>query len=164
MGDQRAEVNALGEGAVWVCDGGDPTAKFEAGDCLTTSECPGYAQLQDSPFMCNYTLGKATMDCDFTGLPLVAKQVMRRDGFGNNCVDSTGMPMYDPVLDAEGNRIMEPSYQMRYLKADGTQITAHEYADAVAANDAAIGAGTAAAGTLPGLFRAGFVGCTYHSG
>lgn len=55
-------VNAVGEGPVWVCD---VNGVLSNGDLLTTSPIPGIAMRQRSPLVNNYTLGKATCDCDF---------------------------------------------------------------------------------------------------
>jgi len=62
-GQRFANVNAVGEGRVWVSEiNGD----IRAGDYLTTSEIPGYAQRQEDGVLRNYTLGKAieTVDWD----------------------------------------------------------------------------------------------------
>jgi hypothetical protein len=52
----------LGEGAVWVCNS---AGNFENGDLITTSDYLGYGENQQTEFICNYTLGKITMSCDF---------------------------------------------------------------------------------------------------
>jgi hypothetical protein len=61
-GDQRAFINSVGEGAMWVTDINGP---LESGDYITTSNVVGYGQKQDSEFLANYTVAKITMDCDF---------------------------------------------------------------------------------------------------
>jgi hypothetical protein len=62
-GDRFATVNALGEGRVLVTDLRGPVA---AGDLLTSSPIPGFAQRQLDPVIRNYTLGKVieTIDWD----------------------------------------------------------------------------------------------------
>jgi alpha-tubulin suppressor-like RCC1 family protein len=192
-GDQRAEINAVGEGAMWVCDACAGTASFESGDYITTSPVPGYGMRQADDCIRNYTVGKITMDCDFSA-PLVAVTRLRKDALGNNVTDPlTGMPVYDPVLtepvsaspvdpgtaatatasdttgvppaaasDPGGAPVLEPAYKTRFLAADGTQITAEAYAATVASNAAMVAADPAAA-TVP-VYRAAFVGCTYHCG
>ncbi len=62
-GERFGTVNALGEGRVWVCDAG---GELEAGDYITTSDVPGYGQLQSDDVLHSYTLGKAieTVDWD----------------------------------------------------------------------------------------------------
>jgi hypothetical protein len=60
--DVRIHVNSLGEGGIWVTNiNGD----LENGDYITTCEMPGYGMKQDSEMLCNYTVAKITMDCDF---------------------------------------------------------------------------------------------------
>jgi hypothetical protein len=56
-------VNALGEGRMWVSDLNGP---IEAGDYVTSSNLPGYGQLQDDDIARNYTVAKAieTVDWD----------------------------------------------------------------------------------------------------
>jgi alpha-tubulin suppressor-like RCC1 family protein len=195
-GDQRAEINAVGEGAMWVCDAADggtgiTSIPFESGDYITTSPVPGYGMRQADDCIRNYTVGKITMDCDFSA-PLVPVTRLRKDALGNNVTDPlTGMPVYDPVLtepisaspadpgtaatapdatgvptaatsDPGGAPVLEPAYKTRFLAADGTQITAEAYAATVASNAAMVAADPAAA-TVP-VYRAAFVGCTYHCG
>jgi len=62
-GERFGVVNALGEGRAWVTN---RSGKIQAGDYITTSEIPGYGQLQDDDLLHSYTLGKAieTIDWD----------------------------------------------------------------------------------------------------
>lgn len=62
-------------------------------------------------------------------------------------LDDNGKMIWVPVLDASGNPVMEPAYEMRYLLIDGTEITKEEYEQ---------GSGM--------KYRSAFVGCTYHCG
>lgn len=143
-GDQRADVNSVGEGGVWVCDAHGP---IESGEYITTSNVPGYGQKQDEPYVCNYTVGKSTMDCDFNP-PMIPVMRLQKDHNRNNVLSSTdGMPVYVPVIDADGAPVEEPAYTVRYLRANGTLITEEEYA-----------------GSSEPVFRAAFIGCTYHCG
>jgi hypothetical protein len=66
-------------------------------------------------------------------------------------LDVNGNVIMTEDRDASGNVIMVPAYEMRYLLADGTQITKEDY-------DV-----KKAAGAVP-VYRAAFVGCTYHCG
>jgi len=61
-GERFGVVNALGEGRVWVTT---LSGKIEAGDYITTSEIPGYGQLQDDDLLHSYTLGKAIETIDW---------------------------------------------------------------------------------------------------
>jgi hypothetical protein len=62
-GERFASVNALGEGRVWVTN---ISGEIKAGDYITTSEIPGYGQMQEDDFLHSYTLAKAmeTVDWD----------------------------------------------------------------------------------------------------
>jgi hypothetical protein len=81
-GDNRAIVNSVGEGAIWVVDTG---GSLESGDYITTSNVVGYGQRQDSEFLANYTVAKITMDCDFTGSN-VAVQTIKREETGTRTI------------------------------------------------------------------------------
>ncbi len=61
-GENFGIINALGEGRVWVTNrNGD----IENGDYITTSEIPGYGQMQDDDILHSYTLGKAIEAVDW---------------------------------------------------------------------------------------------------
>jgi hypothetical protein len=61
-GERFGGVNALGEGRVWVTNlNGD----IEAGDYITTSDLPGYGQLQNDDLLHSSTLGKAIETVDW---------------------------------------------------------------------------------------------------
>jgi hypothetical protein len=78
LGDNRAIVNSVGEGAIWVVN---TNGSLEAGDYITTSNVAGYGQKQDDDTLHNYTVAKITMDCDFTGSN-VAVQTIKREETG----------------------------------------------------------------------------------
>ena len=61
-GESRFEINAVGEGSVWVCN---INGNLENGDYITTCEIPGHGMLQDDDLLHNYTVAKITQDCDF---------------------------------------------------------------------------------------------------
>ncbi len=61
-GDRFGQVNAVGEGRVWVCD---LNGAIQAGDYITTSPVAGYGQKQDDDIMHSYTLGKVTESPDW---------------------------------------------------------------------------------------------------
>jgi len=81
-GDNRAIVNSVGEGAIWVVDTG---GALESGDYITTSNVAGYGQKQDGAGLMNYTVAKITMDCDFTGSN-VAVQTIKREETGTRTI------------------------------------------------------------------------------
>jgi len=61
---KRYYVNSSGEGAILVCNEG---GNIENGDYIMTSNIKGVGMKQDSIYNCNYTIAKATMDCNFNG-------------------------------------------------------------------------------------------------
>ena len=75
------------------------------------------------------------------------KRIMVTKTKEENILDEQGKIIWETMLDASGNSVMEPAYDMRYLLVDGTEITKEEYDQE------------------DGLkYRAAFVGCTYHCG
>jgi len=60
--DLRLHINSLGEGGIWITN---INGNLENGDYITTCEIAGYGMKQDSEMLCNYTVAKITMDCDF---------------------------------------------------------------------------------------------------
>ena len=165
-GDNRAVVNSVGEGAIWVVDTNGP---LESGDYITTSNVAGYGQKQDDDVLHNFTVAKITMDCDFTGSN-VAVQTIKREQTGTQIITEDAwnqLVEYDRysnvedeittyyqvqrggnVLDENGQLQFEDKtgateepYERRFLTTDGTQTD-----EANAAHIAA------------------FVGCTYHCG
>ena len=145
IGDVRVHTNSVGEGAMWVCD---IEGSLEAGDFVTTSSVKGYGMRQADDFIRNYTVAKVTMSCDFTA-PLVPVEELKKDAYEQNILDSVGNPIWETVMEG-GIHKMEPAYKMRYLDADGAEITKEDY-------DSNISEGVPA-------FRAAFMGCTYHCG
>ena len=171
QGDVRAEINAIGEGSMWVSDTNGP---IETGDYITSSQIIGYGQKQNDDLLHNYTVAKSTMNCDFS-CPLIPETQIRQDIYGNNILDSNGWPIWDVVMvpnivvtDVTSDNInnnlittdssdsatipkMIPKYEMRYLLGlDGTQITKDMY-DSHIANGVTV-------------YRAVFMGVTYHCG
>ena len=75
-GDNRAIVNSVGEGAIWIVDTG---GSLESGDYITTSNVAGYGQKQDGAGLMNYTVAKITMDCDFTASNVTVQTIKREE-------------------------------------------------------------------------------------
>jgi hypothetical protein len=162
QGDTRVEINSIGEGAVWVCDEAGP--EIQAGDCVTSSSVPGYAMRQlekngneADDIIRTYTVAKMTMECDFEP-PMIEVKERAKDEHGNPKVDTEGMPVWETVthIDADGNTVpvTEPAFEVRYLQVDGAgvkKMTKDEYESRKAAGES-------------GLYRAAFLGCTYHCG
>ena len=60
--EDRMIVNSVGEGGIMVCNS---NGNIENGDYITSSDYLGYGEKQDEIFLCNYTVAKATIDCNF---------------------------------------------------------------------------------------------------
>jgi hypothetical protein len=59
---RRIRIASIGEGGIWITN---EYGNIENGDYITTSNIAGYSTKQDDDLMHNYTIAKATMDCDF---------------------------------------------------------------------------------------------------
>ena len=60
--NERLIVNSVGEGAIWVCNS---NSNIENGDYIQSSDYLGYGEKQDDDLLHNYTVAKATIDCNF---------------------------------------------------------------------------------------------------
>jgi hypothetical protein len=107
VGDNRAVVNSLGEGAMWVAN---TNGNLVSGDYITTSNVAGYGQRQDDDILHNYTVAKITMDCDFDPQE-VPVQVIKEE------LDSYGRIQWED--DPSG--AIEKAYKIRYIDASGAQ-------------------------------------------
>ena len=58
----RLIINSVGEDAIWVCNS---NGNIENGDYITSSDYLGYGEKQDDDILHNYTVAKATIDCNF---------------------------------------------------------------------------------------------------
>jgi hypothetical protein len=110
-GDNRAIINSLGEGAMWVVN---TNGSILSGDYITTSNISGYGQKQDDDILHSYTVAKITMDCDFNpgDLPI---QVIKKDENGNNVLDKYGR------LQWEDTDRTQKAYSIRHLTVDGVR-------------------------------------------
>jgi alpha-tubulin suppressor-like RCC1 family protein len=150
-GDTRVEINSIGEGSLWVIETG---GNLESGDYICSSDIPGYGMKQTDDIQRNYTVAKATMDCDFQGL-LIQDTKIKVDSYGNNILDEFGSLIYEPIINTSVNELgetvetiqMRNFYEIRYLNESGEIITETEYDES----------------TVP-VFKAAFIGCTYHCG
>jgi hypothetical protein len=59
---ERMIVNSVGEGAIYVINS---NGNIENGDYITSSDYLGYGEKQDDDILHNYTVAKATIDCNF---------------------------------------------------------------------------------------------------
>lgn len=188
VGDIRMEVNAVGAGAIWVVDFSGPLV---SGNLICSSGVPGYGMRQADPMpkvFQTFTVAKATCDCDFTAPQQPVLQI-QLDADGLNMLDSRGAPLWvastaSVLTDSTGAVVsqqaqnemspaqqqaltrstvtmMEAKYKMRWLQADGTNITRAQYNTAMAA--AAAASSSSSTPPLP-VYRAALIGCTYHCG
>ena len=117
---ERVSINSIGEGGIWVCN---KYGTFECGDLITSTSVPGYGAKQDNEFLCNYTVGKITCDCDFS-LSLMKKQKVLStiDSSGDTVLlySDEGNIQYEDKIDEDGNPIYEYKFNTRFLLHDGT--------------------------------------------
>ena len=59
---ERLIINSVGEGGLYIINS---NGNIENGDYITSSDYLGYGEKQDDDLLHNYTVAKATMDCDF---------------------------------------------------------------------------------------------------
>ena len=59
---ERLIFNSVGEGGIMVCNS---NGNIENGDYITSSDYLGYGEKQDDDILHNYTVAKATIDCNF---------------------------------------------------------------------------------------------------
>jgi hypothetical protein len=152
--EQRMFINSVGEGAIWVCN---KNGTLENGDYITSSTVPGYGMKQTDDLLHNYTVAKITCDCDFSTTKIVKqklKVISTTDASGNITTeidyDDNGDVQYEDDLDENGNQQMIYPLEIRFLQANGTQITEEDYTTRLENGES--------------VYIACFVGCTYHCG
>ena len=59
---ERMIINSIGEGSIFVINS---NGNIENGDYIQSSNFLGYGGKQDEIFLCNYTVAKSTIDCNF---------------------------------------------------------------------------------------------------
>ena len=104
VGDRRAFINSIGEGAIWVTN---INGNLESGDYITTSNVAGYGMRQDSEFLANYTVAKITMDCDFEPVTQPIQTIKKELGNVNYWVETT----YSNVTLEEYSNLTEENRQ-----------------------------------------------------
>jgi hypothetical protein len=110
-GDNRAIVNSVGEGAIWVVNTG---GSLESGDYITTSNVAGYGQKQDGAGLMNYTVAKITMDCDFTASN-VAVQTIKREETGLRTITED---TWNQLVDYDRSSNTETQYSNTLVSSD----------------------------------------------
>jgi hypothetical protein len=141
----KGYYNAVGEGGIWVCN---KNGDLENGDYITSSAVAGYGQKQNDDLLHNYTVAKITTDCDFSEIWVTTKKHKKtKEGYAFN---DNNEPVYENILDDEGNTRTHLKFKIRYLLPDATQISKSDYDTKLAAGEE--------------VYKAAFVGCTYHCG
>lgn len=142
---KSCKVNSIGEGGIWVTDANGP---IENGDYITSSDVHGYGEKQDECYICNYTVAKITQDCNFNPASILKKRAVMTDN--HISYDDSGKLIGEAIKDENGQDIYDLEYLIRYVRKDGSIITKLEYDVAKSANEE--------------VYKAAFVGCTYHCG
>jgi hypothetical protein len=150
-GDTRAYINSVGEGGIWVSN---KRGTLLSGSYITSSDIPGYGEKQDDYILRNYTVAKITMDCDFNPKLVPIKKIKKTEVTEN--AGSNIITTITNELDEYGNIILEDTeemeyeYQLRYILQNGDIITENDYLQRIKRGET--------------VYKAAFVGCTYHSG
>jgi len=84
------------------------------------------------------------------GKHTVNKKIIVTQEFEENVFDEQGNLQWDPITDLSGNILYEEEYNIRYLLADGSIITKEIYEEKILNGEQ--------------VYKAAFVGCTYHCG
>jgi hypothetical protein len=110
-GDNRAIVNSVGEGAIWVVNTG---GSLESGDYITTSNVAGYGQKQDGAGLMNYTVAKITMDCDFTASNVAVQTIKREETGLQTIMEDT----WNQLVDYDRSSNTETQYSNTLVSSD----------------------------------------------
>ena len=85
-GDKRVQVNAIGEGLIWVAN---TNGNIAIGDLVHSSNEAGYAEKADDDIIRSSTIAKITAPCDFIQEQVSKKKILTDDE-GQNVLDSQG--------------------------------------------------------------------------
>jgi hypothetical protein len=188
LGDTRVYINSVGEGAIWVTD---INGTLESGDYITTSNVAGYGQKQDSDSLKNYTVAKITMDCDFDPVTQPVQIIRKEMGDVNYWVKTTYETVteeeYSNLAD-ENRQIVDGVYQKITKEESKTDREGYELEvrqelvnvldehgqiqwedDPSGATEKAykiryLDANGNITDEANHVYKAAFVGCTYHCG
>jgi hypothetical protein len=187
-GDTRVYINSVGEGAIWVTN---INGSLESGDYITTSNVAGYGQKQDSEFLANYTVAKITMDCDFEPatqpVQIIRKELSNVNYWVKTTYENVTEEEYSNLTD-ENRRIVDSDYQkitkeVSKTEQEGYELEIHQELvnvldehgqiqwedDPSGATEKAykiryLGADGNITDEANHVYKAAFVGCTYHCG
>ena len=188
IGDRRAFINSVGEGAIWVTN---INGNLESGDYITTSNIAGYGQKQDSDSLKNYTVAKTTMDCDFNPvtqpIQIIKKELQDVNYWVKTTYENVTEEEYSNLTD-ENRRIVDGIYQKIIKEESKTEQEGYELEvrqelvnvldehgqiqwedDPSGATEKAykiryLDADGNITDEANHVYKAAFVGCTYHCG
>ena len=86
---------------MWVCNSAGP---IENGDYITSSVVPGYGMKQHDDALHSYTVGKATIACDFSVERVPIMQLRMDTAQKKILYNEAGNATYEAVLDEAGQR------------------------------------------------------------
>ena len=156
-------INSLGEGAIWVSN---INGNINNGDLITSSDIPGIGMKQDDDIFHNYTVAKATTNCNFNPSyhevkysRLLEKTQSFYDSLDNfredeiiqyTEIDENSNVIYSNVYDTNSNIVYDWEYKLKYVSIDGTILDKETYDTKVKLNEK--------------VYKMAFIGCTYHCG
>jgi hypothetical protein len=106
LGDSRLFINSGGEGAVWITN---ENGNLTNGEYITSSSTLGYGMRQDDDILHSYTLGKITMDCNFS--PKLGRVKIYKS-FDEKTQKIIWEYVVDPIT---GQPVYEPKYKCKTL-------------------------------------------------
>lgn len=104
-----------GTGSVWVTDINGP---IKRGDYITTSNIAGYGMKQDDDVKHPWTGPRSMTNCNFHPKTIVLEKPVDFDEDG---------PIYESILNMEGDPITDMEYTMKYIHKDGEIATVREF-------------------------------------
>ena len=171
--DRRLHIAGVGEGGIWVCD---CNGNIESGDYISSSSIGGFGMKQSDDIQHNYTVAKATMNCDFNPkiLPvkviatsnIVIDTIMKSDISSNISTSSSNIIVSDkePIFfericlkDNTGKYIYE-----ELLDDNGEIVYEPEYEMKYINSDNTFIDISEYSSNIEGCHKVAFIGCSYH--
>jgi hypothetical protein len=127
--DRRLHIAGVGEGGIWVCD---CNGNIESGDYISSSVIGGYGMKQSDDVQHNYTVAKATMNCDFNPKILPVK-VIATSNIAIDIIDKSDLDLTSNIATSTSNIVpIEPEpmfFERIYLRDDAGNYTYEELID-----------------------------------
>jgi hypothetical protein len=102
------KINSLGEGAIWVCN---INGNLEIGDYIVSSNIPGIGMKQDDDLLHNYSVAKASIDCDFNPIEIENKEAIFDSSSSTYEYDTSD----NLVFENKGLELEYESYELEVL-------------------------------------------------